>query len=155
MIIVPFLGVFIYLLVNHEGMADEVSERFRRRRPRWTRTSSRWPAQAARRRRSSGQKALLDSGAIDQAEFDAIKKKALARPGRARTQIREAAGRRVARSPHELARGCFYFGAAAAPSGMLVASTGSFDVGAMPPPTPSSNTLARRSLKPATNAIVA
>jgi len=75
-IVVPFLGVLIYLLANHEGMA--------------TRNVKQAEAQKAQfddyvRETAGGSageiakaKDLLDSGAISQEEFDQIKRKALA-----------------------------------------------------------------------------
>jgi hypothetical protein len=75
-IVVPFLGVLIYLLANHEGMA--------------TRNVKQAEAQQAQfddyvRETAGGSageiakaKDLLDSGAISQEEFDQIKRKALA-----------------------------------------------------------------------------
>ena len=77
-IIVPFLGVFIYLLVNHEGMADRSVREVQASQAQMDAhiqsvAGSGGPAAEIERA-----KALLDSGAIDQAEFDAIKKKALA-----------------------------------------------------------------------------
>ena len=76
-IILPFLGVFIYLLVNHDGMAkrrmkdvetaqQQMDDRIRAAAP-----------QNAAADIEKG-KQLLDSGAITQAEFDALKAKALA-----------------------------------------------------------------------------
>jgi hypothetical protein len=76
-IILPFLGVFIYLLVNHEGMAkrrmkdveaaqQQMDDRIRAAAP-----------QNAAADIEKG-KQLLDSGAITQAEYDALKAKALA-----------------------------------------------------------------------------
>ena len=77
-IIVPFLGVFIYLLVNHEGMADRSVREVQASQAQMDAhiqsvAGSGGPAAEIERA-----KALLDSGAVDQAEFDAIKKKALA-----------------------------------------------------------------------------
>ena len=77
-IIVPFLGVFIYLLVNHEGMADRSVREVQASQAQMDAhiqsvAGSGGPAAEIERA-----KALLDSGAIDQAEFDAINKKARA-----------------------------------------------------------------------------
>ena len=72
-IILPFIGVFIYLISQHQGMDERNLEREK--------------AQQAYIRQVAGggsadeiakAKELLDSGAITQAEFDAIKAKALA-----------------------------------------------------------------------------
>ena len=77
-ILLPFLGVFIYLLTNNDGMTERnsrASKPSRRSSDQYVRevAGSGGPPARSRRRR-----ALLDSGAITQAEFDAIKQKALA-----------------------------------------------------------------------------
>ncbi len=77
-IIVPFLGVFIYLLVNHQGMADrnvKQVEAAQKQSDAYIRSVAGSGGAAEEIERA---KALLDSGAIDQAEFNAIKQKALA-----------------------------------------------------------------------------
>jgi Short C-terminal domain/Phospholipase_D-nuclease N-terminal len=68
-IILPFLGVFIYLIVNGQGMAERNVK----------------AVEAAGARGGGGPateiataKHLLDSGAINQEEFEAIKRKATA-----------------------------------------------------------------------------
>jgi Short C-terminal domain/Phospholipase_D-nuclease N-terminal len=75
-IIVPFLGVFIYLLAEHQGMADRNTkqiEKAQQQQEAYIREVA--GGGAAEIERAKG---LLDSGAITQAEFDAIKAKALA-----------------------------------------------------------------------------
>jgi len=77
-IILPFLGVFIYLIANHAGMAE--------RNMRSMQAAQAQQAEYIKSVASSGGaaeeiekgKKLLDSGAITQAEFDAMKAKALA-----------------------------------------------------------------------------
>ena len=76
-ILVPFLGVFIYLLVNHDGMADRniaQAQAQRSQMDQYVRDTAGGGA-AAEIEKAKG---LLDSGAISQQEFDAIKAKALA-----------------------------------------------------------------------------
>ena len=77
--ILPWLGVLIYLIVNHQGMAD--------RRMKEVQTSQAQLDDYVRQTAGSGAgaageiekaKGLLDAGTITQAEFDAIKAKALA-----------------------------------------------------------------------------
>lgn len=76
---VPFIGVLAYVLTNSDGMAERNMERARAQRAqmddyvRETAGSSGGAATEIDRA-----KQLLDSGAITQAEFDAIKAKALA-----------------------------------------------------------------------------
>lgn len=77
-ILVPFLGVFIYLITQNQGMSERSMHQARAQRAQFddqVRTAagsggSAWEIQKA--------KDLLDSGAITQAEFDALKAKALA-----------------------------------------------------------------------------
>ncbi len=77
-VILPWLGVLIYLIANHDGMAE--------RRMKEVQTSQAQFDDYVRKTAGTGgaaseiekAKQLLDSGAITQAEFDAIKSKALA-----------------------------------------------------------------------------
>ena len=77
MIILPYLGVFIYLIAQHEGMAQRNEDRanaayaaYAGRRPRPLASSPSAEIEKA--------KQLFDSGAINQSEYDALKAKALA-----------------------------------------------------------------------------
>jgi hypothetical protein len=77
-IILPFLGVFIYLIANHEGMADrnvKQVEAAQAQSDAYIRSVAGSGGAAAEIEKAKG---LLDSGAITQAEFDSIKQKALA-----------------------------------------------------------------------------
>ena len=77
-ILVPFLGVFIYLLVNHDGMADRNIKQAQAQQAQfdqYVRDTASSGGAAAEIEKAKG---LLDSGAISQQEFDAIKAKALA-----------------------------------------------------------------------------
>ncbi len=65
LLVLPFLGALIYLISNGDGMAHRNAER----------------AQAQRAGVDEKAKGLLDSGVIDQAEFEALKAKALASLG--------------------------------------------------------------------------
>ena len=73
-IILPFLGVLIYIGVNGKGMAE--------RNMKDVQTASEFAEFQAKGGGATAQiadaKALLDSGAIDQAEFDKLKAQALA-----------------------------------------------------------------------------
>jgi hypothetical protein len=77
-IVLPFLGVFIYLIANNQGMAE--------RNMKSMQAAQAQQAEYIKSVAGSGggaadeidkAKKLLDSGAITQAEFDAIKAKAL------------------------------------------------------------------------------
>lgn len=77
-IVLPFLGVFIYLISNNEGMAQRNIERAEAQQQQMDAyvksVAGSGGGAAAEIERAKG---LLDSGAITQAEYDAIKAKAL------------------------------------------------------------------------------
>ena len=74
-IVLPFLGVLLYLISQHEGMRDRSVKQAQAQQAAF----DQYVREAAGG--SAGEiakaKELLDSGAISQAEFDAIKAKAL------------------------------------------------------------------------------
>ena len=75
-ILTPYLGVLIYLIVNHDGMAERNVKQMQAQQAAtddYIRTVS--GGSAAEIEKAKG---LLDSGAITQAEFDTLKQKALA-----------------------------------------------------------------------------
>jgi hypothetical protein len=77
-IIVPFLGVFFYLIAESKGMAERSIERVQASQQQfddYVRETVSSGGAAAEIDRATQ---LLDSGAITQAEFEAIKAKALA-----------------------------------------------------------------------------
>ena len=77
-IVLPFLGVFIYLIVNHDGMTDRSMKQAQAAQAQmddYVRTVASSGGAAGEIEKAKG---LLDSGAITQAEFDALKAKALA-----------------------------------------------------------------------------
>ncbi len=74
-IILPFLGVFVYLISQNEGMTERGLERATAQQAAYQGGGSSSGGAAAEI--ESGKK-LLDSGAITQAEFDSLKQKALA-----------------------------------------------------------------------------
>jgi len=76
-IILPFLGVFVYLIGQSEGMTQRTIERQRGERAQfddYVRETAGTGGAASEIERA---KQLLDSGAINQMEFEAIKAKAL------------------------------------------------------------------------------
>jgi hypothetical protein len=78
LLFIPFLGVFIYLIANGDDMARrnvEATAAARAETDEYVRSVAGSGGAAAEIERAKG---LLDSGAISQAEFDAIKAKALA-----------------------------------------------------------------------------
>ncbi|MDF2752103.1 MAG: integral rane protein [Gaiellaceae bacterium] len=74
---VPFIGVLAYVLTNSDGMAERNMERARAQRAQMD-DYVRETAGGGAAVEIDKAKQLLDSGAITQAEFDAIKAKALA-----------------------------------------------------------------------------
>jgi ABC-type multidrug transport system fused ATPase/permease subunit len=76
-IILPFLGVFIYIITQNDGMTQRNIERAQAQRSQldqYVRETASGGAAAE----IANAKTLLDQGTITQAEFDAIKQKALA-----------------------------------------------------------------------------
>jgi len=76
-IILPFLGVFIYIITQNDGMTQRNVERAQAQRAQldnYVRETAGGGAAAE----IANAKELLDQGTITQAEFDAIKQKALA-----------------------------------------------------------------------------
>ena len=77
-IVLPFLGVLVYLIANSESMAQRRAGHAQAARAEfddYVKTTAGSGGPAAEIEKA---KQLLDSGAIDQAEFEAIKAKALA-----------------------------------------------------------------------------
>jgi energy-coupling factor transporter transmembrane protein EcfT len=77
MIVLPFLGVLVYLIAQHDGMAQRQADAItqaQQQTDEYIRTvANTGPADQIARG-----KELLDSGAITQAEFDSLKARALA-----------------------------------------------------------------------------
>jgi hypothetical protein len=79
LIVLPFLGVLVYLIANSNGMAERSAERARAGQAQmddYVRSVASSSGGAAAEIDKAKQ--LLDSGAITQSEFDALKAKALA-----------------------------------------------------------------------------
>jgi hypothetical protein len=77
-IVLPYLGVFVYLIAQHDGMTKRNIERAQAHQAQfdqYVRETASSGGAAAEIERAKG---LLDSGAITQAEFEAMKQKALA-----------------------------------------------------------------------------
>jgi hypothetical protein len=75
-IVLPYLGVLVYLIANHDGMADRNIQKMQQQQQATDQYIKSVAGGAAGEIEKA--KGLLDSGAITQAEFDAIKQKALA-----------------------------------------------------------------------------
>jgi hypothetical protein len=77
-LVVPFLGVFVYVVSQNDGMTQRNLERAKAQRAQmdeYVRTTAGGGGAAAEIERA---KELLDSGAIDQTEFQTLKQRALA-----------------------------------------------------------------------------
>jgi hypothetical protein len=77
-IILPFLGVFIYLIAESKGMDERSLERAQASQQQFDAYVRETASSGGAAAEIDKAKQLLDSGAITQAEFDAIKAKALA-----------------------------------------------------------------------------
>ena len=75
-IVLPYLGVLVYLIANHDGMADRNIQQMQKQQSAADDYIRSVAGGAAGEIEKA--KGLLDSGAITQAEFDTIKAKALA-----------------------------------------------------------------------------
>jgi Short C-terminal domain/Phospholipase_D-nuclease N-terminal len=75
-ILLPYLGVLVYLIANHDGMADRNIQQVQKQQEATDAYIKSVAGGAAAEIEKA--KGLLDSGAITQAEFDSIKAKALA-----------------------------------------------------------------------------
>jgi hypothetical protein len=76
-IIVPYLGVFVYLIAEHNGMTErsvQAQESAKSEMDQYVRSVAGQNDPASQ---IANAKSLLDKGAITQSEFDAIKQKAL------------------------------------------------------------------------------
>jgi uncharacterized membrane protein YcjF (UPF0283 family) len=74
-IVLPFLGVLVYLIAQHDGMRERSAKQAQADKQafdQYVRDAAGGPASEIAKA-----KELLDSGAITQAEFDAIKAKAV------------------------------------------------------------------------------
>jgi hypothetical protein len=77
-IILPYFGVFIYLIANHEGMAERSMKQVQAEQAQMDQYVKSVAGSGGAAAEIEKAKGLLDSGAISQAEFDSIKAKALA-----------------------------------------------------------------------------
>jgi hypothetical protein len=79
-VILPWIGVLIYLIVNHDGMAERNEKQGRAAQAQFDQAVREAAGKGGPAGEIETAKKLLDSGTITQAEFDAIKAKALGHP---------------------------------------------------------------------------
>jgi Phospholipase_D-nuclease N-terminal/Short C-terminal domain len=77
-IVLPFLGVFIYLISQNEGMTHRNIEKAQAQQAHMDQYVKSVAGSGGAAGEIEKAKGLLDSGAITQAEFDSLKQKALA-----------------------------------------------------------------------------
>jgi hypothetical protein len=77
-IVLPFLGVFIYLIANGQGMGERDLARAQAQQAQFDSYVQSVAATSGPASEIERAKQLLDSGSITQEEYDAIKQKALA-----------------------------------------------------------------------------
>ena len=77
-IALPFLGVFIYLIAENKGMTERNMQQLQARQQANDAYIQSVTGRGGTAAEIEKAKQLLDSGAITQAEFDALKQKALA-----------------------------------------------------------------------------
>jgi general stress protein CsbA len=80
MVVLPFIGVLVYLIANHDGMSERQAkqvEQAQKQTDSYIRSVA-GSGDGGAAGEIARAKSLLDSGAITQAEFDSLKAKALA-----------------------------------------------------------------------------
>jgi hypothetical protein len=76
-IVLPYLGVLIYLIVEHQGMADRNVKQMQAQQEQFDSYVQNVAKSQSPADQIASAKALLDAGTITQAEFDSLKAKAL------------------------------------------------------------------------------
>ncbi len=77
MVVIPYFGVFIYLIAEHKGLTERTTESQKQAEDQFA-DYVKGVASSSPADQIAQAKTLLDQGTIDQAEFDKIKQKALA-----------------------------------------------------------------------------
>jgi hypothetical protein len=77
-VVLPYLGVFVYLIAEHTGMTERTIQQQEAAKSQMDQYVKSVAAEGDPTEQISKAKALLDQGTISQAEFDQIKQKALA-----------------------------------------------------------------------------
>ena len=77
-IVLPYIGVLAYLIAQHQGMAERSGEQIKAAKTQQDAYIKSVAGSSSAADQIAQAKQLLDSGTIDQSEFDALKQKALA-----------------------------------------------------------------------------
>ncbi len=77
-IVIPYFGVFIYLIIEHQGMSERAIKQQEAAKSEFDQYVQSVAAKDDPTQQIAKAKELLDSGTITQAEFDQMKQKALA-----------------------------------------------------------------------------
>jgi len=77
LVVLPYFGVFIYLIAEHKGMTERTVKEQKAAEAQFA-DYVQGVAGSSPAEQIAAAKKLLDDGTIDQAEFDSIKQKALA-----------------------------------------------------------------------------
>ncbi len=77
-IILPYLGVFVYLIAEHKGMTERSIEAQQQAKSEFDQYVQSAAAKTDPAEQIAKAKQMLDNGTISQAEFDQLKQKALA-----------------------------------------------------------------------------
>ena len=81
-VILPWIGVLAYLILNHDGMAERSEKQTQAAQSQFDEYVRQAAGKGGPASEIETAKKLLESGTITQAEFDAIKAKALGSPAR-------------------------------------------------------------------------
>ncbi len=79
-VVLPWIGALSYLIVNHDGMAERGEKQSRAAQAQFDDYVRQAAGKGGPASEIDTAKQLLDSGTINQAEFDAIKARALGSP---------------------------------------------------------------------------
>lgn len=77
-VVLPYLGVFIYLIAEHRGMTERAVKQQSEAKAQFDQYVQSVATQSDPTERIAKAKQMLDSGAITQSEFEQIKRRALA-----------------------------------------------------------------------------
>jgi hypothetical protein len=77
-IVLPYAGVLVYLIVEHQGIAERNTQQTQAAEQQFDQHVRSIAAESGPAEQIAKAKALLDDGTISRAEFDRIKEKALA-----------------------------------------------------------------------------